>query len=97
MVNTNVFDWDGDYVVTVTDFLMMLSVYGDTDVDLDGVWDSGDECVDTSACNYASDPSGPALTSTILGFAVENVMLMKTMMAFATTKTLHRCGRRVGM
>ena len=29
----NVLDWDGDYVVTVTDFLMMLSVYGDTDVD----------------------------------------------------------------
>ena len=59
VVNTNVFDWDGDYVVTVTDFLMMLSVYGDTDVDLDGVWDSGDTCVDTSACNYASDPSEP--------------------------------------
>ena len=59
VVNTNVFDWDGDYVVTVTDFLMMLSVYGDTDVDLDGVWDSGDDCVDTNACNYASDPSEP--------------------------------------
>ena len=58
-VNTNVFDWDGDYVVTVTDFLMMLSVYGDTDVDLDGVWDSGDLCVDTNACNYANDPSEP--------------------------------------
>lgn len=58
-VNTNVFDWDGDYLVTVTDFLMMLSVYGDTDVDLDGVWDSGDDCVDTNACNYASDPSQP--------------------------------------
>ena len=24
-VNVNVFDWDGDYNVTVTDFLMMLS------------------------------------------------------------------------
>ena len=59
VVNTNVFDWDGDYVVTVTDFLMMLSVYGDTDVDLDGVWDSGDDCVDTNACNYANDPSEP--------------------------------------
>ena len=59
VVNTNVFDWDGDYVVTVTDFLMMLSVYGDTDVDLDGVWDSGDDCVDTNACNYANEPSEP--------------------------------------
>ena len=66
-VNTNVFDWDGDYVVTVTDFLMMLSVYGDTDVDLDGVWDSGDDCVDSSACNYASDPSEPCAYIDVLG------------------------------
>ena len=67
VVNTNVFDWDGDYVVTVTDFLMMLSVYGDTDVDLDGVWDSGDECVDISACNYANDPSEPCTYIDALG------------------------------
>ena len=67
VVNTNVFDWDGDYVVTVTDFLMMLSVYGDTDVDLDGVWDSGDDCVDTDACNYASDPSEPCAYIDVLG------------------------------
>ena len=67
VVNTNVFDWDGDYVVTVTDFLMMLSVYGDTDVDLDGVWDSGDDCVDTNACNYASDPSEPCAFIDVLG------------------------------
>ena len=67
VVNTNVFDWDGDYVVTVTDFLMMLSVYGDTDVDLDGVWDSGDDCVDTNACNYANDPSEPCTYIDILG------------------------------
>ena len=67
VVNTNVFDWDGDYVVTVTDFLMMLSVYGDTDVDLDGVWDSGDDCVDSSACNYANDPSEPCAYIDILG------------------------------
>ena len=67
VVNTNIFDWDGDYVVTVTDFLMMLSVYGDTDVDLDGVWDSGDDCVDTNACNYANDPSEPCAYIDILG------------------------------
>ena len=66
-VNVNVFDWDGDYAVTVTDFLMMLSVYGDVDVDLDGVWDSGDDCVDSSACNYASDPSEPCAFIDILG------------------------------
>ena len=38
----------------------MLSVYGDTDVDLDGVWDSGDDCVDTNACNYAMTLQSPA-------------------------------------
>jgi len=67
VVNTNIFDWDGDHVVTVTDFLMMLSVYGDTDVDLDGVWDSVDECVDTSACNYANVPSEPCAYIDTLG------------------------------
>ena len=66
-VNVNVFDWDGDYAVTVTDFLMMLSVYGDVDVDLDGVWDSGDDCVDTNACNYANDPSEPCAYIDVLG------------------------------
>ena len=66
-VNINVFDWDGDYAVTVTDFLMMLSVYGDVDVDLDGIWDSGDLCVDTNACNYATDPSEPCASLDVLG------------------------------
>ena len=66
-VNINVFDWDGDYAVTVTDFLMMLSVYGDVDVDLDGIWDSGDLCVDTNACNYATDPSEPCSSLDVLG------------------------------
>ena len=46
---------------------MMLSVYGDTDVDLDGVWDSGDDCVDTNACNYANNPSEPCAYIDILG------------------------------
>ena len=46
---------------------MMLSVYGDVDVDLDGVWDSGDLCVDTNACNYANDPSEPCAYIDVLG------------------------------
>ena len=46
---------------------MMLSVYGDTDVGLDGVWDSGDECVNTNACNYANDPSEPCAYIDVLG------------------------------
>ena len=66
-VNANVFDWDGDYNVTVTDFLMMLSVYGDTDVDLDGIWDSSDVCVDLEACNYSAEPSEPCSYIDVLG------------------------------
>ena len=58
-VNTNVFDWNGDYNVSIADFLMMLSVFGDTDVDLDGVWDSSDECIDLEACNYNANPTEP--------------------------------------
>ena len=66
-VNANVFDWDGDYSVTVTDFLMMLTVFGDVDLDFDGVWDSADECVDTEACNYNADPSEPCQYIDVLG------------------------------
>ena len=56
-VNTNVFDWNGDYNVSIADFLMMLSVFGDTDTDFDGIWDSSDDCIDTAACNYDADPT----------------------------------------
>ena len=58
-INQNVFDWDGDSAVTIADFLAMLSVFGDVDVDTDGVWDSSDECTDLAACNYADEPSTP--------------------------------------
>jgi hypothetical protein len=57
VVNTNIFDWNEDGTITSIDLIMMLSVYGDTDVDFDGVWDSVDFCVDTNACNYDDDPS----------------------------------------
>ena len=81
-VNANIFDWDGDYNVTVTDFLMMLSVYGDTDVDLDGIWDSSDVCVDLEACNYSAEPSEPCSYIDVLGFAVGAVKVMKTLTGF---------------
>ena len=74
--------------MTVTDFLMMLSVYGDTDVDLDGIWDSSDVCVDLEACNYSAEPSSHALTSMYLASAVGAVKVMKTMTGFVTTWTL---------
>jgi uncharacterized protein (TIGR02145 family) len=51
-VNVNVFDWDEDFAVTIADFLAMLSVFGDVDVDADGLWDSADGCTDATACNY---------------------------------------------
>ena len=58
-INQNVFDWDGDSAVTIADFLAILSVFGDVDVDVDGIWDSLDECTDVSACNYSESPSQP--------------------------------------
>ncbi len=66
-VNVNVFDWDEDYAVTIADFLAMLSVFGDVDVDSDGIWDSSDLCVDINACNYANDPSEPCGYIDVLG------------------------------
>ena len=66
-MNINVFDWDQGYAVTIADFLAMLSVFGDVDLDSDGVWDSGDLCVDMSACNYANDPSEPCGNIDALG------------------------------
>ena len=46
---------------------MMLTVFGDVDVDFDGVWDSADECIDTEACNYDADPSEPCQYIDVLG------------------------------
>ena len=66
-VNSNTFDWDGDYSVTIADFLAMLSVFGDVDVDADGVWDSSDLCIDANACNYANDPSEECAFIDVLG------------------------------
>ena len=55
----NPYDGNGDGNVSIGDFLEMLAVFGDTDTDSDGVWDSLDYCVDLAACNYANDPSEP--------------------------------------
>ena len=38
-------DWDGDNNVGVSDLLGLLSVFGDYDLDNDGIWDSVDDCV----------------------------------------------------
>jgi len=51
----NAHDSNGDGAVTISDLLELLGLFGDSDSDVDGVWDSVDECVDTTACNYAAD------------------------------------------
>ena len=53
----NTFDGNGDGAVTIPDLLDILVVFGDLDSDLDGVWDSLDDCTDAEACNYASVPT----------------------------------------
>jgi uncharacterized protein (TIGR02145 family) len=63
----NPYDGDGDGNVSIGDFLEMLAVFGDTDTDFDGVWDSLDACVDLAACNYANDPSEPCAYIDVLG------------------------------
>ena len=63
----NPYDGNGDGNVSIGDFLEMLAVFGDTDTDSDGVWDSLDACVDLAACNYANDPSEPCTYIDVLG------------------------------
>ncbi len=63
----NPYDGNGDGNVSIGDFLEMLAVFGDTDTDSDGVWDSLDYCVDLAACNYANDPSEPCAYIDVLG------------------------------
>ncbi|MDG2311122.1 MAG: FISUMP domain-containing protein, partial [Flavobacteriales bacterium] len=63
----NPYDGNGDGNVSIGDFLEMLAVFGDTDTDSDGVWDSLDDCVDLAACNYANDPSEPCAYIDVLG------------------------------
>jgi uncharacterized protein (TIGR02145 family) len=55
----NVFDYDNDGNIAINDFIAMLSYFGDTDSDSDGVFDSEDDCIDVTACNYQSNPTEP--------------------------------------
>jgi len=55
----NTFDGNGDFHVTINDLIDLLSVFGDYDLDQDGVWDSADICVDPEACNYQANPTEP--------------------------------------
>ena len=59
-------DGNGDNLIGVNDLLDLLGVYGDTDYDQDGIWDSGDDCVgeydECGVCN-GSGPSIPIIES----------------------------------
>ena len=55
----NTYDGNGDGAVTISDLLDLLGLFGDVDTDQDGIWDSVDECVDATACNYDADPTEP--------------------------------------
>jgi len=52
-------DWDGDNNVGVSDLLGLLGVFGDYDLDDDGIWDSVDDCVGAyDECGVCNGP-GP--------------------------------------
>ena len=49
-------DSDGDQLIGVSDLLMFLSVFGDTDLDQDGIFDSNDDCVgEYDECGCATE------------------------------------------
>lgn len=63
----NPHDSNSDGAVTISDLLDLLGLFGDVDTDQDGVWDSVDDCVDTTACNYAADPTEACAYIDVLG------------------------------
>lgn len=60
-------DVEGDYYIGISDLLGLLGLFGQSDSDMDGVWDGGDLCLDLEACNYAANPSEPCLYEDIFG------------------------------
>lgn len=55
----NVHDINSNGTIDIEDFLSILGLFADVDVDEDGVWDSQDDCLDASACNYLASPTEP--------------------------------------
>ena len=60
-------DSNADGNIGIGDLLDLLSVFGDTDYDEDGVFDSVDDCIDPAACNYQSNPTEPCYYIDVLG------------------------------
>lgn len=50
-------DANQDGLIGVEDLMNLLSHFGDSDLDFDGVFDSVDMCLDISACNYSANPT----------------------------------------
>ena len=46
------YDGNGNGTIDIEDFLGILGLFGDVDVDSDGLWDSQDGCFDINGCNY---------------------------------------------
>lgn len=63
----NLHDSNDDLSVTVVDLLDLLIVYGDSDSDADGIWDSLDDCIDLEACNYDFNPTEPCVFPDSIG------------------------------
>ena len=63
----NPYDGNGDGAVTISDLLDLLGLFGDTDIDSDGIYDSIDDCTDTGACNYATNPTESCAYIDVLG------------------------------
>lgn len=60
-------DANQDGVIGVDDLMDLLSHWGDTDFDFDGVYDSVDLCTDEGACNYLSNPTEACLYLDAIG------------------------------
>ena len=60
-------DANQDGVIGVDDLMDLLSHWGDTDFDFDGVYDSVDLCTDEGACNYLSNPTEDCLYLDAIG------------------------------
>ena len=50
-------DVESDYLIGVSDILAVLGLFGEVDLDQDGIWDSTDLCTDIDACNFDLSPS----------------------------------------
>lgn len=63
----NVHDINSNGTIDIEDFLSILGLFADVDIDEDGVWDSQDDCLDATACNYLASPTEPCSYFDALG------------------------------